>query len=99
MAAFQLNKLLYDSRFKPHMRTRLLTDAATVAAEYQLNEAHTRALVRSLEFRHVDTDKPGQDADPLVEAGAHPIGALMAIHGLQQDQRKTRTHTGQKVTA
>jgi 2,3-dihydroxyphenylpropionate 1,2-dioxygenase len=99
MAAFQLNKLLYDSRFKPHMRTRLLTDAATVAAEYQLNEAHTRALVRSLEFHHVDTDKPGQDADPLVEAGAHPIGALMAIHGLQQDQRKTRTHTGQKVTA
>ena len=58
MAAFKLNKLLYDSRFKPHMRTRLLKGAARVAAEYELNEAHTRALVWSLEFRHIDTAKP-----------------------------------------
>jgi hypothetical protein len=99
MAAFKLNKLLYDSRFKPHMRKRLLTDAAAVAAEYELNEAHTRALVRSLKFHHIDTDKPGQDADPLVEAGAHPIGALMAIHGLQQDQREARAQAGQEVSA
>ena len=99
MAAFRLNKLLYDSRFKPHMRTRLLKDAAAVAAEYELNEAHTRALVRSLEFHHIDTDKPGQDADPLVEAGAHPIGALMAIHGLQQDQRNARANAPQVITA
>ena len=99
MAAYKLNKLLYDSRFKPHMRERLLEDAAAVAGEYGLNDVHTRALVHSLEFRHIDTDKPGQDADPLVEAGAHPIGALMAIHGLQQDKRKARAGARQMVSA
>ena len=99
MAAYKLNKLLYDSRFKPHMRVRLLEDAAAVAAEYELSEIHTRALILSLGFRHIDTDKPGQDADPLVEAGAHPIGALMAMHGLQQDKRKARVYTTHRVTA
>ena len=99
VSAYKLNKLLYDSRFKPHMRARLLEDAEAVAMEYGLNAIHTRALVRSLEFRHIDTDKPGQDADPLVEAGAHPIGALMAIHGLQQDKRRVRTSAAQMVTA
>ncbi|HLK47332.1 MAG TPA: hypothetical protein VKT49_04305 [Bryobacteraceae bacterium] len=99
MAAYKLNKLLYDSRFKPHMRARLLENAGAVAAEYELNEVQTRAIVQSLEFRHLDTDKPGQDADPLVEAGAHPIGALMAIHGLQQDKRKALAGTRKMVTA
>jgi 2,3-dihydroxyphenylpropionate 1,2-dioxygenase len=99
MAAYKLNKLLYDSRFKPHMRERLLEDAAAVAAEYELNEIHARALGQSMEFRHIDTDKPGQDADPLVEAGAHPIGALMAIHGLQQDKRRTRAEAQKVLTA
>ena len=99
MAAYKLNKLLYDSRFKPHMRLRLLEDAAAVAAEYELSEIHTRALILSLGFRYIDTDKPGQDADPLVGAGAHPIGALMAMHGLQQDKRKARVCTTHRVTA
>ena len=88
--AYKLNKLLYDSRFKAHLREWLIEDPAAVAAEYDLEDVHTRALEASLEFQHIDTDKPGQDADPLVEAGAHPIGALMAIHGLQQEKRKMR---------
>lgn len=99
MAAYKLNKLLYDSRFKPHMRARLLEEAGALAAEYELSEAHTRALLSSLSFQHIDTDKPGQDADPLVEAGAHPIGALMAMHGLQQDERRRRGSVGPRVTA
>ena len=65
----------------------MFEDIGAVAAEYELSEAHTRAIKASFEFRHIDTDKPGQDADPLVEAGAHPIGALMAMHGLQQEKR------------
>ena len=88
--AYKLNKLLYDSRCKPSLRARLLDNPATVAAEYDLSQAHTQALLASLAFRNLDTDKPGQDADPLVEAGAHPIGALMAIHGLQQEKRQQR---------
>lgn len=87
LAAYKLNKLLYDSRFKPALRLRLFENAAAVAAEYALDAVHTGALLRSLEFRYIDTDKPGRDADPLVEAGAHPIGALMAMHGLQHEKR------------
>ena len=101
LASYKLNKVLYDSRFKPSLRARLLENAGLVAAEYELNETHTRALQSSLQFRYIDTDKPGQDADALVEAGAHPIGALMAIHVLQQEQRKRTgapAHAGEVVT-
>ena len=95
--AYKLNKLLYDSRFKPHLRERLLRDAAAVAAEYDLNQAQAHALEESLRFRHIDTEKPGQDADPLVEAGAHPIGALMAMHVLQHEKRKAGREVGEAV--
>ena len=88
--AYRLNKLLYDSRFKAFLRERLIRDPAAMAIEYGLNEIQTNALRTSLEFRYLDTETPGKDTDPLVIAGAHPIGALMAIHGLQQEKRKLR---------
>jgi len=91
LAAYKLNKLLYDSRFKPSLRLRLFQDAAAVAKDYDLSAEHTLALLESLAFRHIDTDKAGKDADALVAAGAHPIGALMAMHGLQQEKRKLRS--------
>jgi len=83
-------KPLYDSRFKPNMRARLLQDASVVAEEYGLSLELKRALLKSLAFHHLDTDRPGKDADPLVEAGAHPVGALMAMHVLQHEKRKSR---------
>jgi len=97
LAAYKLNKLLYDSRFKPSLRVRLLENPAAVAAEYELNAEHSRGLLESLAFRNIDTDKAGKDADPLVEVGAHPIGALMAMHGLQQEKRKMRKPAGELV--
>jgi 2,3-dihydroxyphenylpropionate 1,2-dioxygenase len=90
LAAYKLNKLLYDSRFKPNMRARLLQNASAVAEEYGLSPELKRALLESLAFHHLDTDRPGKDADPLVEAGAHPVGALMAMHVLQHEKRKSR---------
>jgi 2,3-dihydroxyphenylpropionate 1,2-dioxygenase len=90
LEACKLNKLLYDSRFKPHMRERLFENAAAVAAEYGLSQPHSDALCASLQFRYIDSNTPGKDTDPLVAAGAHPIGALMAIHVLQQEKRKIR---------
>jgi hypothetical protein len=35
-----------------------------------------------------NTDRPALDADPLVALGAHPVGALMAVHVLQAEQRR-----------
>ncbi|PWU01618.1 MAG: hypothetical protein C5B51_22460 [Terriglobia bacterium] len=90
LAAYKLNKLLYDSRFKPSLRIRLLQNPAAVATEYELNAEHTAGLLESMAFRNIDTDKAGKDADPLVTVGAHPIGALMAMHGLQQEKRRMR---------
>jgi len=88
MAAYKLNKLLYDLRFKASLRLRAFQDIGPIATEYGLTPRQAAALRETFEFRHISTDKPGQDADALVNAGAHPIGALMAVHGLQQEKRK-----------
>ena len=72
------------------MRARLLEDASAVADEYGLSCELKHALLESLAFHHLDTDRPGKDANPLVEAGAHPVGALMAMHVLQHEKRESR---------
>jgi AmmeMemoRadiSam system protein B len=88
LAAFKLNKLLYDLRFKPSLRVRAFQDVTPIASEYGLSPEHTAALLETFRFRNIQGDKPGQDADPLTAVGAHPIGALMAVHTLQQEKRK-----------
>lgn len=88
LAAYRLNKLLYDLRFKPSLRLRAFQGVAPLANEYGLTSQQAAALEETFLFRHIDTEKPGRDADPLAAAGAHPIGALMAVHTLQQEKRK-----------
>ncbi len=88
LAAYKLNKLLYDLRFKPSLRVRALQDVTVIAAEYGLSKEHTRALRETFLFLYINSDRPGQDADPLALVGAHPIGALMTVHTLQQEKRK-----------
>lgn len=92
VAAYRLNKLLYDSRSKPQLRLRLLADAASVGAEYGLKPHEIEVLARVCKLEHNQTERPAEDADPLVEIGAHPIGALMAIHVLQAEQRRVLRH-------
>jgi len=87
VAAYKLNKLLYDLRFKPSLRMRAFHDVTSIALEYGLSKEHAAALQETFMFQHIDSDKPGQDADPLARVGAHPIGALMAVHTLQQEKR------------
>jgi AmmeMemoRadiSam system protein B len=92
VSAYRLNKLLYDSRSKPAMRARMLVDLDPIVAEYGLTAEQTAALRESLEFKWLDTDKPAKDSEALVNAGAHPVGTLMALHVLQQEKRKLRVH-------
>ena len=75
LASYKLNKLLYESRHKPNLRQRMLQDMDAVGAEYGLSAEEIDAL-RPL------------SPDPLVKAGAHPLGALMAMHILQADKRR-----------
>jgi 2,3-dihydroxyphenylpropionate 1,2-dioxygenase len=88
VSAYKLNKLLYESRFRPQLRLRMLLDAACVGAEYGLKHKEIEVLTKVCKLENNGTDRPARDADPLVEIGAHPIGALMAIHVLQADQRR-----------
>ncbi len=90
VAAYKLNKLLYDSRHKPNLRLRMFEDLTAVGEEYQLSVPEMRALHEVFEFRHIAGEKPALDAEPLVLCGAHPVGALMAVHVLQKEQRQWR---------
>ncbi len=88
VAAYKLNKILYDSRYKPNLRLRMFENIDAVAAEYGLVPENVAALRETFRFRHINSEKPALDAEPLVTRGAHPVGALMAVHVLQQEQRK-----------
>jgi len=90
VAVYKLNKLLYDSRYKPALRQQMFDDLGSVIKEYQLSTKETSAIKKVFQFAFLDTDRPARDAEPVVEIGAHPVGALMAIHGLQQMARKRK---------
>jgi hypothetical protein len=85
-----LNKLLYESRHKPALRQRMFRDLYAVCMEYGLGMTETSAMRAVFEFRHLDGDRPALDAEPAVRVGAHPVGALMAVHVLQQEKRAMR---------
>lgn len=75
---YGLNKLLFESRHSAELRKRIIDDLEGVAKEYEL---HGRQRVAAEEM--VNVGKGGKVSDhvgPLVEAGAHPLQALMALH-------------------
>jgi 2,3-dihydroxyphenylpropionate 1,2-dioxygenase len=91
VTVYHLNHLLYDSRYKPTLRQRMFDELDTVMREYQLSAKEAGALKRVFDFPNLETDRPARDAEPVVEIGAHPVGALMAVHVLQQQARKRRS--------
>jgi 2,3-dihydroxyphenylpropionate 1,2-dioxygenase len=90
VAVYKLNSLLYDSRYKPSLRDRMFEDLEGVIKDYELTRKEADAIRRVFTFQFLDTDRPARDADAAVEIGAHPVGALMAVHVLQQQARKRR---------
>jgi len=75
---YGLNKLLFESRHSAELRKRIIDDLDGVAKEYQL---HGQQRVAAEEM--VNVGKGGlvsEHVGPLVEAGAHPLQALMALH-------------------
>jgi AmmeMemoRadiSam system protein B len=90
LSAYRLNRLLYESRYKPALRQRMFKDLDATCVEYGLGMGEVSAMRAVFEFRHLDGDRPALDAEPVVVLGAHPVGALMAVHGLQQEKRAMR---------
>jgi len=75
---YGLNKLLFESRHSAELRKRIIDDLDSVAKEYQLH-GQQRAAAEEM----VNVGKGGlvsEHVGPLVEAGAHPLQALMALH-------------------
>jgi len=76
--AYGLNRLLFEARHSADLRSRIISDLDSVAREYELNPQQRRAA-ESL----INVGKGGlvsEHVPPLVEAGAHPLQALMSLH-------------------
>jgi 2,3-dihydroxyphenylpropionate 1,2-dioxygenase len=76
--AYGLNKLLFESRHSDALRNRIINDFENVANEYDLH-GQQREAAKSM----INVGSGGlvsEHVGPLVEAGAHPLQALMSLH-------------------
>jgi 2,3-dihydroxyphenylpropionate 1,2-dioxygenase len=76
--AYGLNRLLFEVRHSAELRSRILENLAAVATEYGLNPQQRMAAEEL-----INVGKGGlvsEHVGPLVEAGAHPLQALMSLH-------------------
>jgi len=76
--AYGLNRLLFEVRHSSALRSRILENLDAVARDYELNPQQ-RAAAEEL----INVGKGGlvsEHVGPLVEAGAHPLQALMSLH-------------------
>jgi aromatic ring-opening dioxygenase catalytic subunit (LigB family) len=87
-AVYRLNKVIYDLRHQQALRRRLFEDTAAVGAEYGLTASETGAL-GLLKDETIDILR-SLKSHPLVDAGAHPLGMLMALVIVQAEQRRMR---------
>ena len=76
--AYGLNRLLFEVRHSGDLRDRIIKNLDAVAKEYELNPQQ-----RSAAEELINVGKGGlvsEHVGPLVEAGAHPLQALMSLH-------------------
>ncbi len=76
--AYGLNRLLFEVRHSAGLRDRILHNLDDVARDYGLNPKQ-RAAAEEL----INVGKGGlvsEHVGPLVDAGAHPLQALMSLH-------------------
>jgi 2,3-dihydroxyphenylpropionate 1,2-dioxygenase len=76
--AYGLNRLLFEVRHSGELRDRVIANLEAVAKEYDLNAQQRRAAEEL-----ILVGKGGlvsEHVGPLVEAGAHPLQALMSLH-------------------
>jgi 2,3-dihydroxyphenylpropionate 1,2-dioxygenase len=75
---YGLNRLLFESRHSAELRDRIVANLDEVAREYELGPKQRKAAEEM-----VNVGKGGlvsEHVGPLVEAGAHPLQALMSLH-------------------
>jgi 2,3-dihydroxyphenylpropionate 1,2-dioxygenase len=75
---YGLNRLLFESRHSAELRNRIVSNFDEVVREYELGPKQRKAAEEM-----VNVGKGGlvsEHVAPLVEAGAHPLQALMSLH-------------------
>ena len=87
-SAYNLNKLLFDVRHDASLRRRLLTDLDGVAADYGLDSKGKEGARALAEV--ADTPRISDNASRIVNAGAHPLQALMTLHAVHGELKKLR---------
>jgi 2,3-dihydroxyphenylpropionate 1,2-dioxygenase len=92
-AVYRLNKVIFDLRHHQALRRRLFEDTNSVGAEYGLTQNETDALAL-LKDESIDILR-SLKSHPLVDAGAHPLGMLMALVVVQAEQRRLRREARQ----
>ena len=95
-SAYKLNKILYDLRFKPSLRARLMNDIPGVAAEYGLPVQEAKVL-ETLQDEDIEKFRNGK-VHPLVEAGAHPLGMWMSVIVFHAELRRLRDSAAKAKT-
>lgn len=84
--AYNLNKLLFDVRHDSVLRRRLLTEFDGVIAQYNLTG---EAIDAARAIAEVGTTvKVSDNAGRIVNAGAHPLHALMSLHAVHGEMKR-----------
>lgn len=95
--AYGLNRLLFEVRHSAELRDRIIKNLGAVATEYELN-AQQRKAAEEL----INVGRGGlvsEHVGPLVEAGAHPLQALMSLHVIfSMAHRAPQTQAGSRTT-
>jgi len=76
--AYGLNRLLFEVRHSASLRDRVIQNLDAVAKEYDLNAQQRRAAEELITVGQGGL--VSEHVGPLVEAGAHPLQALMSLH-------------------
>ena len=87
-SSYALNRLLFDVRHDAALRQRIITNLNEVAAQYGLDSTGRTGAQALID---VGNAKVVSDyAKPLVDAGAHPLQALMSLHVIYSLSHKAK---------
>jgi hypothetical protein len=85
-SAYNLNRFLYEVRTNEGFRHKVITSLDQLATEFELRPDERKAMQALID---VGGAKVVSDfAKPLVDAGAHPLQALMTLHAMFPVSRK-----------
>ena len=88
-SAYNLNKLLFDVRHDAGLRRRLLTEFESVTAQYGIEGDGIDAARAIAEVG--TTAKVSDNAGRIVNAGAHPLHALMSLHAVHGEMKRLQS--------